>query len=217
MPRPARSPREPLRLFVVNLGGDARFAPLNVGYGTPSNSRRMARPWRSSRDRTRDIATSLHSSPQSDTSHYPGRHRGRDQPILFSRRQVDRVLREYEIEEGRVDRWGTDHLADALSSRGGTWAPDDTIVFQIGQHAGPTAVARAGSWRQARPNMPLAGGETTQVWPQILSGGRALIYTSRSGRRRLQRRELVGAIVAGGSPHVIQRGGYHARYLRADI
>ena len=61
--------------------------------------------------------------------------------------------------------------------------------------------------------MPLADGEATQVWPQFLSGGRAVLYTSSSVAGAFNDANIVGRLLPDGAPRIIQRGGYHARYL----
>jgi eukaryotic-like serine/threonine-protein kinase len=104
-------------------------------------------------------------------------------------------------------------LADALSSRGGTWASDGTIVFQQDKIPGqPLSRVSAGGGGTVALE-PLIEGEVTQVWPQILPSGQALIYTSSVVAGAYNDGNLMGRALPDGAPKVILRGGYHGRYL----
>ena len=77
-------------------------------------------------------------------------------------------------------------LCDAPNGRGGAWGEDGTIVFA--PDGGPGAIL----WRvssaggKAEPLASLAEGEWSQQWPQVLPGGKAVLYTApdRPGRRQ---------------------------------
>jgi eukaryotic-like serine/threonine-protein kinase len=70
-------------------------------------------------------------------------------------------------------------LAEAANSRGGVWTDDDTIVFQPHNAAGGGGLMRVPAvGGTAEPLLSLTDGEVTQRWPQVLSGGRAVLFTS---------------------------------------
>ena len=70
-------------------------------------------------------------------------------------------------------------LCDAGDARGGTWADDDSIVFQpVASGSGLLRVSSAGG--MPVPLTKLATGEATHRWPQVLPGGKAVIYTAHS-------------------------------------
>jgi serine/threonine-protein kinase len=56
----------------------------------------------------------------------------------------------------------------------------------------------------------LAEGEVNQLWPQVLPGGQALLFTSVSAPNSTN---LVVQAPLTGTRTVVQRGGYHGRYL----
>jgi|KBSSwiStaDraftv2_1062776.scaffolds.fasta_scaffold05980_3 serine/threonine-protein kinase len=100
-------------------------------------------------------------------------------------------------------------LAEAVSPRGGDWADDDTIVFL------PAAGGGAGLFQ-----VPAGGGKTdraippdvnsSQRWPQVLAGHKALLYTSNSpaeGQRLMVRR------FPDGPSKVLQSNAAYGRYL----
>ena len=104
-------------------------------------------------------------------------------------------------------------LADAPSARGGSWAEDGTIVFV------PAAASGGGLWR-----VPAAGGtaerlttpapgEATHRWPQVLPGGRAVLYTVSAVIGNFTNAWLAVQPLPAGTPQIVQRGGSYGRYL----
>jgi serine/threonine-protein kinase len=104
-------------------------------------------------------------------------------------------------------------LADATNARGGSWAEDGTIVFAPGSASGD------GLWR-----VPAAGGmaerlttpapgEATHRWPQVLPGGRAVLYTVSATLASYTNAWLAVQPLPTGTPHIVQRGGSSGRYL----
>jgi serine/threonine-protein kinase len=103
-------------------------------------------------------------------------------------------------------------LADATSARGGIWAEDGTIIFT------PT-IGNSGLWRVSasggtpeRLTTP-AQGENGHQWPQMLPGGRAVLYTVTAGPANYANAWLAVQPLPTGTPHIVQRGGFYGRYL----
>lgn len=100
-------------------------------------------------------------------------------------------------------------LCDAATGRGGAWSGDGTIVFQ--SNARDAALLRVSSAGGTPvPVSSLAEGEVNQMWPQVLPGGQALLFTSVSAPFSTN---LVVQALLTGTRTVVQRGGYHGRYL----
>ena len=104
-------------------------------------------------------------------------------------------------------------LCDAPSGRGGAWAEDDTIVFSpsSGREVRLLRVSSAGG--KAEPLTSLAEGEITHRWPQVLPGGVAVLYTASNSPGDFGEANLVVQPLPSGTRKVVQRGGYHGRYL----
>jgi serine/threonine-protein kinase len=66
-----------------------------------------------------------------------------------------------------------------------------------------------------RPLAPLIDGEVTQRWPQVLPGGRSVLYTSSRVIGAFDDANLVVLVLSTGARKLVQRGGYHGRYLRS--
>jgi len=105
-------------------------------------------------------------------------------------------------------------LCDAPTGRGGWWGQDAHIVFQ------PTG-ARASVLQRVHEagGSPavigtLAEGETTQSWPQILPGGRTVLYSGNISTTGWDQGNIMAQPISGGPPKLILRGGFHARYIR---
>ncbi len=104
-------------------------------------------------------------------------------------------------------------LADAPTARGATWTEDGAIIFT------PTSLSGVGLWR-----VPAAGGtaerlttpaqgEATHRWPQVLPGGRAVLYTVSTTPAAYSNAWLAVQPLPDGTPHVVQRNGFFGRYL----
>jgi serine/threonine-protein kinase len=102
-------------------------------------------------------------------------------------------------------------LCDAASDRGGSWGEDGTIVLNV-----PPAlseVSSAGGTPQPLTTLDKQAGETAQRWPQILPGGKAVLFTSSTHGFNYEDAEIVVYLMASGQRKTVQRGGFHARYL----
>ncbi|HEV8631854.1 MAG TPA: hypothetical protein VGV61_16180, partial [Thermoanaerobaculia bacterium] len=97
--------------------------------------------------------------------------------------------------------------------QGGSWAEDGTIIFSAGGPSSLYRVAAAGGAPQRLTRPDPARGEMAHWWPQVLPGGRSVIFTVWSttlydaridwlslatGERRTLARGGAGGIYAGG-------------------
>ena len=103
-------------------------------------------------------------------------------------------------------------LSDASEDRGGTWAEDGSIVFQpTASGSGLSRVSSAGG--VPTPLTKLGAGEVTHRWPQVLPGGRAVLYTAHSNVTGFDDATLVVQPLPDGAPKIVHRGGYYGRYV----
>ena len=106
-------------------------------------------------------------------------------------------------------------LSDGISSRGGTWTDEDTIIFTRTSNGPNTTslmrVPAAGGTPAAFGT--LSAGATTQRWPQALPGGKGVLYTEHSAADGFDGANVVIAPLSGGTPKVVVRGGYFGRYV----
>ena len=104
-------------------------------------------------------------------------------------------------------------LADAPNGRGGDWGDDGTIVFEPDIAPGTSLLSVSSAGGKTQPLTKLGDGEVTQRWPQVLPGGKAVLYTGHHDSRGFDEANLVVQPLPDGAPRIIRRGGYHARYL----
>ena len=102
-------------------------------------------------------------------------------------------------------------LCDAVNDRGGSWGEDGTIVFTAAPAL--SKVSSAGGTPQPLTTLDKQAGETTQRWPQVLPGGKAVLFTSSTHGFNYEDAEIVVYSMASGQRKTVQRGGFHARYL----
>ncbi len=101
-------------------------------------------------------------------------------------------------------------ITDAPNSRGGAWSDDGTIVFSENR-SGLFRVSSSGGARE--PLTTLAAGEVTHRYPQILPGGRAVLYTAHTAPDNFDDATIVVQPLPSGTPTIVHRGGYYGRYL----
>jgi Tol biopolymer transport system component len=97
-------------------------------------------------------------------------------------------------------------------NRGASWGPDDTIVFAPSGDTGLSRVSANGG--EPQPLTTLKEGEATHRWPQVLPGGKAVLFT-RNDKIGSDFDQAVLEVVtlATGERKVVHRGGYYGRYL----
>jgi serine/threonine-protein kinase len=210
--KPARSP-EPVRL-VADLGADAPLAPINVQYGN-----------------------AFELSPDGSTIAFVARASVDARPLLYLRNLnqtravalagTENAVGPFFSPDGRWIAFYANTklkkiaatggapivLADSLSSRGGSWAADGTIVFQPDSTAGRPLLRVSAAGGKTETLTAAGEAEPSHVWPQVLPSGRAMIYTSSSVPGAMNDANLLGQSLSGGPPKVILRGGYHGRYV----
>jgi Tol biopolymer transport system component len=104
-------------------------------------------------------------------------------------------------------------LCDAPNGRGGTWAEDGTIIFNPSTAPGVGLMLVSSAGGKPEPLTTIGEGEVTHRWPQVLPGGRAVLYTSHSGMVGFDGANLVVQPLPSGPRTIVQRGGHYGRYL----
>ena len=101
-----------------------------------------------------------------------------------------------------------------LEVRGGVWADDGTIVFQPIGGSGGNLMRVSSAGGKPEPLTTLAEGEATQRWPQVLPGGKAVLFTSNSNTGAgYENSNIVVQPLPNGPRKILQRGGYYGRYF----
>jgi serine/threonine protein kinase/Tol biopolymer transport system component len=104
-------------------------------------------------------------------------------------------------------------LCDAPNDRGGSWGEDGTIVFTPDIRNALSRVSSAGGQAQPLTTLDTQASEATQRWPQVLPGGKAVLFTSNTHANNVGDSDIVVYSMASGQRKTVQRGGIYARYL----
>jgi Tol biopolymer transport system component len=105
-------------------------------------------------------------------------------------------------------------LCDAPSRDGfgGSWGPDNSIYFAPGGGAGLWKVSASGGIPTEITGLDRSYGEISHRWPQVLPGGKALLFTVWMGPGFDEHRIDVQALQTG-KRRVLVRGGTTGRYV----
>jgi WD40-like Beta Propeller Repeat len=205
-------PPEPLRIS-ADLGAAAPLAPFNVQFGdaaaiSPDGAVLAFIAQEDDRDPQLYVRrlNQLHAEPLLGTNNALG-------PFFSPDGQWVGFFAGGKLKKIAVTGGAAVTLADALSSRGGAWSDDDTIVFSPDQTTGTHLLRISSAGGTAEPLTSLAEGEVIQVWPQVLPGSKAVLYTSSGTTGAYNDADLVVHVLPHGPRKVVQRGGYHGRYL----
>jgi serine/threonine-protein kinase len=102
-------------------------------------------------------------------------------------------------------------LADTPNARGGSWGDDDHLVYMPDFYSGLWRVSASGGEAAAITTPVRPSG--THRWPQVLPGSRAVLYTSHTSLTGYENADLVIQPLPSGTAKIVQRGGFHGRYL----
>jgi serine/threonine-protein kinase len=104
-------------------------------------------------------------------------------------------------------------LCDAPAGVTGAWAPDDSIIFALNTGSGLMRVPAAGGTPQPFTRLDTSKGEKTHYGPEILPGGKAVVYASGSPDGRQWDWAIEVATMKTGKVKTLPiRSGY-ARYI----
>jgi len=102
-------------------------------------------------------------------------------------------------------------LCDAPAPRGGSWGGDNKIIAALKN-------GEALSWMDSAGGEPelltqLDKGEVTHRWPQILPGGKAVLYTTNTSGDAFDNASLAVYSSETGKSQTVLQGGSYARYV----
>ncbi len=103
-------------------------------------------------------------------------------------------------------------ICDAPNLRGASWGEDDHIIFTPGLAGGLWRVAGAGG-KPEPLTQPTSKGEQAHRWPQILPGGKAVLFTGNTSSMGFENASIEVLSLQTGQTKVVQQGGYFGRYV----
>jgi len=102
-------------------------------------------------------------------------------------------------------------------ARGGRWTPDDTIIFATSNPVtGLQRVSAGGGTPEVVTRPDHAKGEGDHLWPELLPGGRAVLFTI-VYQGVLDTAQVAVRDLRTGTQKVVLRGGSHAHYVASGL
>jgi serine/threonine-protein kinase len=185
------------------------------------------------------LGPTVQFSPDGTLIAFRGRSTGRDAPRLFVRRLDEPAAQPLNGTEDVFDfffspdsKWlgffaGTklkrisiaggsaSTICDIGNARGGAWTPDGFIIFAPNSRAALARVPAGGGTPQPITALDEAIGEITHRFPQLLPGGKAILYTAHTNSVAFDDANVYVQPLAGGERRVVVRGGYQAQYVNS--
>jgi serine/threonine protein kinase/Tol biopolymer transport system component len=103
-------------------------------------------------------------------------------------------------------------VAEANSRRGASWG-EDGIVFPEDVTAGLSRVSLKGGKPVAVTQLDAARNEITHRWPQILPGGKIVLFTASADNNNFVQATVEASSLATGKVKVLVENAYFGRYL----
>jgi serine/threonine-protein kinase len=102
-------------------------------------------------------------------------------------------------------------LCDAPNGRGGSWGEDGNIITGLNITGGLSRILSAGG--PPTPETDLQSGEQTHRWPQILPGGKAVLFTAHTALVGFDGATIEVMSLVDHRRKTLVRGGMYGRYL----
>ncbi len=205
----APKPPQPMRLS-AEIGADAT---LDTGYGPSAvfspDGTRLAFAARGADQKQRLYVRSL---DQLQASALSGTENARD-PFFSPDGQWIAFFADSKLKKISVQGGAAVTLGDAPDDRGGSWSEDGAIVLSPNNRVALSKVSSAGGTPEPLTTLDKQAGEVTHRWPQVLPGGKAVLFTSSTNWDNYEDADLVVYSLASRQRKTVHRGGFHARYL----
>jgi Tol biopolymer transport system component len=102
-------------------------------------------------------------------------------------------------------------LCEAANGRSGSWGEDGNIIATLGIDGGLSRIPSAGG--PPTPVTDLQSGEQTHRWPQILPGGKAVLFTAATAGVGFDGANIEVMSLVDHHRETLVRGGTYGRYL----
>jgi Tol biopolymer transport system component len=136
---------------------------------------------------------------------------GANSPFFSPDGQWVAFFAQSEMKKISVDGGASIVLCAAPYSFGGSWAEDGNIIAGLGLAGGLSRIPSAGG--PPTPATDLQSGEVTHRWPQILPGGKTVLFTANTTAVGFEGANIEVMSLANHRTRILVRGGTFGRYL----
>ncbi len=102
--------------------------------------------------------------------------------------------------------------APGLFGKGGSWGPDNTIYFAPRNNSGLSKVSSSGGTPVEVTKLDRSKGEISHRWPQVLPGGKAVLFSVWRGPGR-DEMQVALQMLDTGERRMLVQGGESGRYV----
>ncbi|MCI0402501.1 MAG: serine/threonine-protein kinase [Acidobacteria bacterium] len=117
------------------------------------------------------------------------------------------------LKKAAVSGGGTITLCDTPNSRGGWWGEDGTIILAADSRHPLVKVSAAGGSPEPLTQLDAKRSELTHRWPQVLPGGRAVLFTAHNAGTSFDQSHIQVQSLVTGEKKTIHQGGSYARFI----
>jgi serine/threonine-protein kinase len=113
-----------------------------------------------------------------------------------------------------VDGGASTTLCDAPNARGASWGTDGTIIVTTDVQTPLLQIPASGGYAPT-PLTKFMNGEISHRWPQVLPGGRAVLFTALTAANFAAFDEATIQVMTlpNGTPKTVLKGGSYGRYV----
>jgi eukaryotic-like serine/threonine-protein kinase len=206
--RATRAPMRPIARLVVTLPPNDRLAPGPLSHiALAADGSRLVYV----ADHGGNTQLYLRSIDRFEATPIPGTE-GAESPFFSPDGQSVGFFAEGKLKKVSLSGGAPLTLCGAPVTRGGTWGPDDTIIFAPSITAGLFRVSAAGGTPKPLTVPDRKNGEYGHRWPEILPGGSAVLFTIWTGGSFDDARIGVLSLETG-KRRILIEGGTYARYV----
>jgi serine/threonine-protein kinase len=198
----------PLARLLLDLGPDA-LAGLSTTVALSPDGRRVVFSVRGS-DGRQQLATRL--LDQTLPTPLPGTENARN-PFISPDGQWIGFFDGAQIKKTSI-QGGTPVTLTNIGNagqQGGSWGEDGNIIASLNMAGGLVRLPDNGG--KPQPLTTLDAAERTHRWPQVLPGGKAVLFTASTSISSMEDASIKAIDLKTGAVKVVRRGGYYGRYL----
>jgi Tol biopolymer transport system component/predicted Ser/Thr protein kinase len=207
--RATRPVEHPLVRLSVDLGPDAVAGERTTAAISPDGTRIAFR----ARAADGKQMLAIRSLDQSQGIVLPGTENAAD-PFFSPDGQNVGFVASGKVKKVSVQGGAPVTLADSSNSRGASWGEDGNIVAALSGNVGLSLIPEAGG--TPRPLTKLGTGEATHRWPQVLPGGKAVLFTLSGTTATFEDATLAVASLETGQVTNLKRRGAFGRYVPSN-